>query len=188
MRVKAKRFGLSRIIASSILLVILIAAALGVLLELRLVSSSQKGSAFVDSAQFLNDTFFGYLLNYPRAKFPVGIASYGVYNYSGSHRSYSINSSEVVGDANISSIGAYTTWNDSIDTPHLSAACVYCATLQMNVNALVQTKHGEQVLWIQNVLAFSNTEARKAHAYGLIFNMTMASSYITTEAIGNGYW
>lgn len=168
---------------------ILVAAILFVVLELRWTGENKLiGSPFNNSEQFLNETHFGYLINNSKAESPVGIATYGIYNYSGSLESYSINSSEIIGEANISSISAFTTWNDSIFPSFSALSCVQCASLQMNVNAIVRTKDGEQIFWIQNVLAFSNTSTDKVlKPEGIIWNLTTANSNMSTNTVGNGY-
>jgi len=171
-------------IALGVLLLIVVA---GIAVELpRYV----KGTPFKNPEQFVAETDFGYYLSNPQKESPVGVASYGIYNNSGSLQTYSINSSEVVGKANISSIAALTTWDyGGVDySPSFSSlACVDCASLQMNVNAIVQTSEGEQVFWIQNALPFANTATHQVLLpIGIVWNLTTANADITPYAIGTG--
>jgi hypothetical protein len=171
------------VLAGVMLLIIFVAAATVV------INSGTGGSIKgpVSPEQFLSDTYLGYLLSNPQKESPVGIASYGISNESGSLQAYSINSSEAVGEANISSIAALTHWNYSINPIYSALACVDCATLQMNVNAMVQTGNGEQVFWIQNALPFANANTHKVlMPIGIVFNYTKMDAGITHDASGTG--
>lgn len=80
---------------------------------------------------------------------PTGIASFGLYNESGNVFPYSVRTNEVVGVANISSIGAYNATAYSVNSG------VYGASLQLNSNVLVTNKDGTSyTYWAQNVPSF----------------------------------
>ena len=183
---------ISKLLATSLIAIILVAAILGVLFALNLTRRNNNnniiGSPFSNSDQFLNDTYFGLKLIYSNRESPVGIASYGIYNNSDSLRSYSINSSEVVGEANITTLAASTNWNYELSPSFNFLACVQCAGLQMNVNAILQTKQGEQVFWIQNGLPFLNTTTthKVLKPEGIVFNQTTINSAINVNAVGTG--
>jgi Thermopsin len=152
-----------------------------------LQSIDHSSPSLFNTSKFLNETYFGYLLNNPTAPSPVGIAAYGLSNYSGSVRSYSIDSSEVVGEANVTALSPLTTWNNSVSPSGSFLSCVQCASLQMNVNAIVRTQEGEQVFWIQNLLSFSNTTKNIAlRPIGMIWNQTTINADITPQTSGNG--
>ncbi len=117
----------------------------------------------------------------------MGIASYGIYNYSGSLRAYSINTTEVVGEADISALSASTNWDNSIAPSFSSLACVECASLHMNVNVIATTAHGDEMFWVQNVVDFANTTSQQVrNFYGLIFNETGSSANVEADSYGNG--
>ena len=99
-----------------------------------------------------------------------------------------INTTQVVGEANITALSADTPWNYSVD-PYLNPlACVYCASLQMNLNVVVETNGGAtQNFWVQNVLSFYNTQEQEMSSLsGLVFNMTVPHANITSTAYGSG--
>jgi len=73
---RVSQVAMSRIIAL-IVVVILVAAVLGVILGLRLLVGNKSPSSI------LNQTEFQYYLKNPTIASPIGIASYGIYNYSG---------------------------------------------------------------------------------------------------------
>jgi len=171
---------MSRIIAL-IVVVILVAAVLGVILGLRLLVGNKSPSSI------LNQTEFQYYLKNPTIASPIGIASYGIYNYSGSLRTYSINSSEVESVADVSALSAFTTWNDSISSSYSFLACVPCASLQMNVNVVAKTTNGFQSFWVQNWVSFSDTANHYALlVHGLIFNQTTINANVSLYSTGNG--
>jgi thermopsin len=76
---------------------------------------------------------------------PTGLASFGLYNASGSAIPYTIQTSSIVGTANISSIQAYNS-----SAPTLSDT-VSGATLQLNAELVAIGQNGsEQDYWVQN--------------------------------------
>lgn len=188
-----RRKAVSRLLITVAIVFGLIALLIGVAVEPSLLTgatSSQtttKSSQTFNSSQFLDSSYLEYLLSRPTEASPIGIASYGIYNYSGSLQSYSINTTEVVGEADISALSASTNWNYSTDQSYSTLACIQCAGLQMNVNVVVTTGHGNQVFWIQNYVPFSNTTAREVvDFHGLIFNSTTPKANVTLDSYGNG--
>jgi len=188
---------ISRILVVAAIVAILIALAIGVTIESGTMThsgqSTSKSSQTTISSQpfnstrFLSLSYLEYMLGYPSDASPVGIAAYGIFNYSGSLRSYSINSSEVVGEANISAIATQTNWDNAIYPSYSSLACMQCASLQMNVNVVVETPFGNQIFWGQNVVPFSNTTSQRTLGhFGLIFNMTTSRANIGQNWYGNG--
>jgi thermopsin len=138
-----------------------------------------------DASYLLEDTLYGAYLNNSHIHSPVGIASYGVYNYSGSLRPYNITTEEVIGEANVSSLSPdATVWNHTLSPLE---PCNYCASLQLNLNVMVETSNGVQLFWIQNIVPFTNTvEDLTEYAAGQIYNMTTSNANFTANYQGNG--
>lgn len=148
---------------------------------------TSSSSTTFDAQPLLSHSYLGMYLNSPHSPSPVGIASYGLGNNSGSINPYVIRTSEVVGQANISSLSATTTWNDSIYPEDSFLACDQCATLQMNANVLVETSDGNQSFWVQNVVHFySTSEHELSGLHGLIFNQTTPTSNMSANTSGTG--
>ena len=79
----------------------------------------------------------------------LGVASYGLYNNSGSLVSYQISTDEVVGAAGISALAAHNA------TAGESGSNISGATLQLNAVLVVQENGGgQQVYWCQNTPDF----------------------------------
>lgn len=79
---------------------------------------------------------------------PMGLASFGLYNVSNSAVPYSIETSAVVGAANITSIQAYNS-----SAPQVNDT-VSGATLQLNALLVAENNDSQQVYWIQNTPDF----------------------------------
>lgn len=150
--------------------------------------STVTTESFNSNAFQASNSYFAFMLDFHTQPSAVGIASYGIFNYSGSLRAYSINTTEVVGEANITSLSASTSWDYRTYPPLNSLACTQCASLQMNVNVVVKTNQGSQILWVQNVVPFSNITSQEiVDFYGLIFNMTTSNANVTSSSSGNGH-
>ena len=110
---------------------------------------------------------------------PIGIASYGLYNtLNGSTRTYQINTTEIVGIANISSIEAYNA------TPS-SNVSKYGASLQLNIMMNGYNNDGKKLAyWLQDVINF-NTSNDNFYLADNIWNSSLPSANMT-EAYGRG--
>ena len=110
---------------------------------------------------------------------PIGMASYGLYNaLNGSTRTYQINTSEIVGIANISSIEAYNA------TPP-SNVSKYGASLQLNIMMNGYNNDGKKLTyWLQNVVVF-NTSNDNFYLGDNIWNDSLPRANMT-EAYGRG--
>jgi thermopsin len=110
---------------------------------------------------------------------PTGLASFGLYNASGNAIPYSINTTSIVGTANISSIQAYNasaaSFNDTVSG----------ATLQLNAVLVAMGLNGtQQDYWIQNTpdfvtnasqVAFGDNAWNNTDEDGFLSNQTMTS-------------
>lgn len=163
----------------------LVAIVLGSAYEVQLMSSSPKDAPF-DVQSLLGNTYFGTLLKGKVRPSATGIASYGLSNDSGTFHAYNASTSEVVGQANISSLSAAPNWNYSVFPARTPYACGECASLQMNVWVLVRTKVAPQSFWIQDVVKFFDTSQYEAGAGGEIFNLTSAGADVSSGASGSG--
>jgi thermopsin len=116
---------------------------------------------------------------------PSGIASFGLTNQSGIDEPYAIRSTDVVGFASVSSLGAYNSSAWSVQS-HVSGA-----GLQLNSELVVNgAGDGSQVYWCQNTPDFV-TSASQLELADNIWNLSssvglMANSSITSEG-GGGY-
>jgi thermopsin len=107
---------------------------------------------------------------------PTGIASYGVYNNSGSLSYYIIKTNQIIGYFNISSIKAY----NSTFPDH------YVASLQLNVVLQIVTSTNNYSLWLQNVIVFITNES-SFYFINNIWNFTEKRASINPNSIdGNG--
>ena len=80
---------------------------------------------------------------------PTGIVSYGLYNSSGYVQPYTIETNEVAGIAQLSSISAYNS------TPPINIS-QSDASLQLNAVLVIQNYNGSKiVLWPQNIVNFN---------------------------------
>ena len=116
---------------------------------------------------------------------PSGIASFGLYNDSGKVTPYTVESSDVVGVADISSLQAYNStaeqYNDTLSG----------ATLQLNAGLVVNEKGGaQQVYWVQDTPDFV-TNASVVSWADNIWNSSvsgyMSNSTITSPDGGYAY-
>jgi len=103
---------------------------------------------------------------------PIGIADYGVLNSSGTITAYAVRASEVIGEANITSLQAY---NPFFNSP-------YSASLQLNAVLLINTTGGQQDYLLQNVVEFQ-TNSEEMRLADNIWNITSPSSYVSSSRI-----
>ncbi len=110
---------------------------------------------------------------------PSGIASFGLFNDSGSVTPYDVTAHEVVGVADISSLLAHNS------TASLANSTVSGATLQLNSVLVVNEKGGsQQVYWAQNTPDFVTSARQLAYGdnvwnysvSGFLSNATITSS------------
>lgn len=80
---------------------------------------------------------------------PTGIASFGLFNDSGMVTPYSVESSEVVGVADISSMQAYNGTSSSVNASMTDAGIQLNSILVVN-----ETGGSQQVYWVQNTPTF----------------------------------
>ena len=120
--------------------------------------------------------YFSYPLAPPE---PSGVAAYGLYNDSGKVVPYTVESSDVVGVANIASLQAFNasapSYNDTVSG----------ATLQLNSILVVNEKGGQQQnYWVQNTPDFVTTASEVSWAdniwngsvSGFLSNKTVTSA------------
>jgi len=110
---------------------------------------------------------------------PTGLASFGLYNASGSAIPYTIETSSLEGSANISSIQAY-----NASAPTLSDT-VSGATLQLNAELVALGQNGsEQDYWVQNSpdfvtsvnqVSYNDNVWNNTDINGLLSNSTVTS-------------
>lgn len=174
-----------RIVAIVLVVFVLVISGLVFTLVLSTIGTNkttEPGTTF-DSAPILGSYFGKYLNESGSIDTPTGIASYGIYNYSGLLRSYVVNTTEVSGGANISALAAEST-SPSGQSLHGSAG------LQLNLNMLVRTQSNEtQIYWLQNVVLFSNTSSHRAYApLDEVFNETTPRANIDgASGMGSDY-
>ena len=170
-----------RLLVGVIIVIAIIAVAT---VAVRYYINPSNSSSVFNSGQFITGSEFGRYLSNPGAVSPVGIASYGISNDSGTIRTYTINTTEVVGEANITALSALVHWNF---TSSSVALCDECASLQMNLNLVVRTPKGDQTFWIQNVVEFvDTTQGKVTTAFGEISNATSHSANLDRNSTGNG--
>lgn len=115
----------------------------------------------------------------PGSNYSVGVASYGLYNYSGKVYPYQVSTDEVVGVANITALSAYT----PAPPPNSS---VWGASLQLNVALNTYIKNHLSVFWLQNVVDF-NTTSDRYYLIDNIWNDTGFSGNLTNSTlVGKG--
>ena len=108
---------------------------------------------------------------------PTGIASFGVYNYSGNVVPYEIKTDEVVGVANISSILSYNSTAASVNDT-LSGA-----TLQLNSMLVVNDQSGtSKVYWAQDTPDFVTNSSVVSYADN-VWNNTDSSGSLSNDTI-----
>jgi thermopsin len=110
---------------------------------------------------------------------PTGVASYGLYNVSGNAKPYQIETSEVVGVADVSSLEA------SNDSASSAESNISGATLQLNTVLVVNESGGhQQTYWAQNTPDFVTADKQVAYGdniwnfsvSGVLSNSTITSS------------
>lgn len=109
---------------------------------------------------------------------PIGIASYGLNNtLNNSIKTYQINTSEVVGIANISSIRAYNAMPLNMSK--------YGASLQLNVMMAGYNTNGKELTyWLQDMVRF-NTSSNTFYIIDNIWNRSLPNLNMT-KVYGNG--
>jgi thermopsin len=111
--------------------------------------------------------------------YSVGVASYGVYNNSGTLVPYQVSTDEVIGDANITALYA----RDFNTSDNNSA---YGASLQLNVEMNTELGNASRVFWMQDVADF-NTSQRSYYLVNNIWNNTLPGGDIGNDTLrGNG--
>lgn len=126
---------------------------------------------------FVNYTWQQYSFGDLPAPQPTGVASYGLYNDSGTLSTYSIASSSVVGTADIRSLVAY---NQSAPAVNES---VYGASLQLNaVLAVTQRDGSVDSYWLQDVPEFITNSSQLFYESNL-WNDTTADGALTNQTI-----
>lgn len=108
----------------------------------------------------------------------MGVASFGIYNRSGIASSYQIQTNELVGLANISSVQVYT--------PDANRYGVSTTGFTVQLNAMLVVNDGgtssRKVYWVQNVPDFETGPA--ALSFGdEIWNNTDASGFLSNQTI-----
>ena len=111
---------------------------------------------------------------------PTGVASFGLYNVSGNAVPYQVETSEVVGVANIAALQAYNA-SAASDESNLSGA-----TLQLNTILMVNEQGGQQqVYWAQNTPDF--VTAVNQLAYGdNIWNFSVSGVFQQHHHVSRG--
>ena len=110
---------------------------------------------------------------------PTGLAAYGVLNQSGTPTPYLINTSSVLGYANISSILAY----NQTAAQQANLPDPYMASLQLNLILAVENSDGSYyVYWPQNVPRFY-TDKQLVQLSNNVLNMSGDGAYLTNSSI-----
>ncbi len=113
----------------------------------------------------------------PNSPQPMGIAAYGITNDSGSIIPYQVETSEVVGMANITSLLAYNATAVNVGVQP------YEATLQLNSMLVVKDANGsEYVYWPQNVMDFITNSSILALTDNVL-NVTGDGAFLTNRSI-----
>lgn len=119
-------------------------------------------------------------LYYTSPPAPAGIASFGLYNYSGSITPYVIRTNEMLGYANITSLLAY--YKGALRY----GVNPYTASLQFNIVLFINTTKGIFAYWLQDVGVFY-TNKNTLTFVDNIWNLTGKVSTLNSNAIiGNG--
>ncbi len=107
---------------------------------------------------------------------PTGIASFGLYNVSGIDSPYSVSSTDVIGVASISRIGAYNSTATSVGSNPSGI------TLQLNSMLLVNEAGGQsQVYWCQNTPDLV-TSARQIAMSDNLWNAS-TTGYLSNQSV-----
>ena len=150
-------------------------------IEQQVIALSPIGS----QDEILQNSWFQYYLDNPSVPAPVGVATYGIENESGSLEGYTVGTSQVYGNAEINSLGAYNAslpteaWNNVYSNARSGA------NLQLNAFVQVNTTTGVQVLWVQNTNRFDTLNKEVNTPRDLIFNSTQSTSELAA-ASGKG--
>jgi len=119
-------------------------------------------------------------LYYSSPPAPGGIASFGLYNYSGKVTPYIILTNRVTGYVNVSNLLAY------YKQAKRYGVNPYSATLQMNVVLQVNTTYGTFAYWLQDVGSYQ-TSNHQLTFIDNIWNLTGNPSVLSSSSVsGNG--
>lgn len=114
-----------------------------------------------------------------KGNYSIGVASYGIFNDSGTLVPYQITTSGIVGDANITSLRAQdfnVSDNNSADG----------ASLQLNVEMNTERQNSSAVFWLQDVVDF-NTSQKSYYLVSNIWNNSLPESNLGEYAVsGSG--
>jgi thermopsin len=111
---------------------------------------------------------------YSSAPVPTGIADYGEENESGYEVPYAILTNNVVGHAEIFSIGAHNGTQTLVDP--------YCASLQLNIVLQINTTSGQKDYWLQDMADF-NTNANSLFFTDNIWNFSFPEANMTSANV-----
>ena len=107
----------------------------------------------------------------------LGVASFGIYNKSGTASSYQIQTNEIVGMVNISSV--------QVDTPNAGNYGVSTTGFTVQLNAMLVVNDGgtsRKVYWVQNVPDFETGPS--AFSFGdEIWNNTDSTGFLSNQTI-----
>lgn len=106
---------------------------------------------------------------------PVGIADYGVEDYSGITLPYEVTTGEVVGNAKIFALDAYNATPPAQVDP-------YGASLQLNVVLEVNTTRSQYSYWLQNVGTF-RTGVRTTWFQSEVFNESLYNANLSSAYV-----
>ena len=109
--------------------------------------------------------------------YAAGLASFGVYNASGTVTSYQVLTNEIVGVANISSV--------QVDTPNAFRYGVSTTGYTLQLNAMLVVDDGasaQKVYWVQNVPTFESGPSVVAFK-DEIWNDTDSSGFLSNQTI-----
>ncbi|MEM0272941.1 MAG: thermopsin family protease, partial [Thermoprotei archaeon] len=149
------------------------------------VGNPHNTSAYVYVEYRVNPQYVNPYLTLSRNWAPMGIVSYGVLNNSGAPIPYEVDTSSVLGYANITSILAYN--QTAAQQAHLPDP--YMASLQLNLVLFVLNKDGSfDVYWPQNTPLFY-TDKSFVLLHDSVLNITGDNAYLTNSTITspNGY-
>lgn len=163
-----RALGVSKtILVVLIVVVILIACAAAIV--------SFKPNPYLEYATYSYGTF-GYYLSSPARPAPTGLGAFGLERTHGVLLPYVVETSEIAGGAQISSLSAYNA--------SLPSNFQYGANLQLNCMLMVNTSTGTQVYWLQDTSRFNTQTLQVISPRDTIYNVTTMSSGI--KAVGNG--
>ncbi|MHB1829925.1 MAG: thermopsin family protease [Candidatus Micrarchaeaceae archaeon] len=112
---------------------------------------------------------------------PVGVASYGIYNRSGTLVPYQISTSGVVGTANITQISATSLNTSDNNSPG-------GASLQLNAMLNTEYENQKRIFWLQDVVDFNTNQGnRTLYFVSNIWNNTLPSAGLSGSVLsGSG--